>query len=265
MIRYGIAGIMAAGIVASASVAEAHLPEIYGYTTCADGEPAVGWDVVSSGPEFGWAHPQIVVSASFDGGEWLLVGAGEFASPDFGFSGSMLVSGVSEVRLRARAVGPWSDSYWWEGPFYADGSQLDVAAATVFQVPSDCAPPPPSNPGTGTPGYWRNHPDAWPVDTIDLGGLTYTKAEAIEILSSPTKGDKTITMARAVIAAVLNVTIGNDGSCIANDLYSAQSWLAAYPIGSGVKASSDAWAVGEPLATRLDDYNNGFLCAPHRD
>ena len=22
-----------------------------------------------------------------------------------------------------------------------------------------------SNPGTGTPGYWKNHPEAWPVSS----------------------------------------------------------------------------------------------------
>ena len=32
-----------------------------------------------------------------------------------------------------------------------------------------------------------------------------------------------------------------------------------------VKANSDAWDVGEPLYLMLDDYNNGYLCAPHRD
>jgi hypothetical protein len=34
-------------------------------------------------------------------------------------------------------------------------------------------------PGTGTPGYWKNHPDAWPVSSITVGGVAYTKAQAI--------------------------------------------------------------------------------------
>ncbi len=28
------------------------------------------------------------------------------------------------------------------------------------------------NPGTGTPGYWKNHPEAWPVDYIKIGYTT---------------------------------------------------------------------------------------------
>jgi len=27
-------------------------------------------------------------------------------------------------------------------------------------------------PGTGTPGYWKNHPEAWPVEEITIGGVT---------------------------------------------------------------------------------------------
>jgi len=32
-------------------------------------------------------------------------------------------------------------------------------------------------PGTGTPGYWKNHPGAWPVQTIVVGGIEYTKTD----------------------------------------------------------------------------------------
>ena len=35
--------------------------------------------------------------------------------------------------------------------------------------------------------------------------------------------------------------------------------------GSAVAGSSAAWKVGEPLYLMLDAYNNGLLCAPHRD
>ena len=60
-------------------------------------------------------------------------------------------------------------------------------------------------PGTGTPGYWKNHPEAWPVDEITIGGVTYTKVEAIAIMNTPEKGDKTYTMFSALVAATLNV------------------------------------------------------------
>jgi len=127
-----------------------------------------------------------------------------------------------------------------------------------------------TNPGTGTPGYWKNHPEAWPVQTITIGGVTYAKAEAIDIMGMP-DGDKTYTMFRALVCAKLNVWIGNDDSCIVDTIAQADMWMAAngsLPNGEikKVKANSDAWQNGgEDLYLILDDYNNGLLCAPHRD
>ena len=122
-------------------------------------------------------------------------------------------------------------------------------------------------PGTGTPGYWKNHPEAWPVEVITIGGVDYTKGEAIENMQTPGKGDKTYTMFRALVSAKLNVLIGNDDSCIADTISEADAWMATYgPVGSGIRASSCAWKYGEPLYEEMDDYNNGKLpCAFSRD
>jgi hypothetical protein len=122
----------------------------------------------------------------------------------------------------------------------------------------------PTNPGTGTPGYWKNHPEAWPVNSITIGEDTYTKAQAIALIDMP-DGDKSYTLFRAYVAAYLNVKMGNDSSCIAGTLQAAYDWLNTYEPGSGVKASSAAWKMGEPLYYKLDQYNNGMLCAPPRD
>ena len=120
-------------------------------------------------------------------------------------------------------------------------------------------------PGTGTLGYWKNHPEAWPVQQITAGGRTYTQAQAISLMSSPGRGDKTYDLFKQLVAAKLNVLTGNDSSCIGATIAAADAWMAVYPPGSNVKASSSAWTVGGPLHQRLDDYNNGRLCAPHRD
>lgn len=120
------------------------------------------------------------------------------------------------------------------------------------------------SPGTGTPGYWKNHPEAWPVDSIIIGEDTYTKSKAIQLMGMP-DGDKSYTMFRGYVAAFLNVQIGNESSCIASELTAAYNWLDIHEPGSKVKASSAAWKVGEPIYTTLDNYNNGLLCAPHRD
>lgn len=129
-------------------------------------------------------------------------------------------------------------------------------------------------PGVGTPGYWKNHPEAWPVDEIEIGYVMYTKAEAIAIMNLPVKGDKSITMFKAAVATSLNLAIGNCNECdIHVVLWEANNWLFYNPPGSGVKADGEAWQSaieclwdsGEAIYWMLDDYNNGLLCAAPRD
>lgn len=123
-----------------------------------------------------------------------------------------------------------------------------------------------AGPGTGTIGYWKNHIESWPVSSITIGGVTYTPAQAIAIMQQPTKGDKTYNLFEQLVAAKLNVAAGNNASCITDDIAAADAWMTANPVGSGVKASSSAWtSAGAALQTELDAYNNGLLCAPHRD
>ena len=124
---------------------------------------------------------------------------------------------------------------------------------------------PATSPGTGTLGYWKNHPQAWPVETITIGGVTYTKAQAISIMGIPGSGDKTYDMFRQLVAAKLNVMIGNNSACIEGVIAAADAWMATFPLGSNVRSSSAAWVTGGPLHEQLDNYNNGRLCAPHRD
>jgi SdrD B-like protein len=119
--------------------------------------------------------------------------------------------------------------------------------------------------GTGTPGYWKNHPEAWPVLEITIGGITYTREQAISWLEQ-SGGDKTLTMFSSLVSAKLNVALGTDASCVASTIVSADAWMAASgPVGHRVHAASLAWKIGEPLHRVMDNYNNGMLCAPHRE
>ena len=140
--------------------------------------------------------------------------------------------------------------------------------------------------GTGTPGYWKNKGalDGWPVDLICLAGNgngpaagdCFTKDEALEIMNGPVRGDKSITMFKAYVAAYLNVMNGACGSgpdCehwFYGDinLHEAANWLELFPVESGVRARSEAWQFshGEAIYFCLDDYNNGLQPgSPSRD
>lgn len=141
--------------------------------------------------------------------------------------------------------------------YYNDIEKYSVVKFRFTVLPS---------PGTGTPGYWMNHPEAWPVDMIVIGGLDYTRDEAIAWMRMPVATDKTLTMFPALVAAKLNVLIGNSSGCISSTIAAADAWMAMYPVGSGVIAGRRSpWGSGEPLYLLLDQYNNGLLCAPHRD
>jgi hypothetical protein len=138
--------------------------------------------------------------------------------------------------------------------------------AVVSSVDFGFSTPPVTQPGTGTPGYWVNHPEAWPVQSITVGDRTYTKAEAIAIMAKPVSKDKTLTMFSSLVAAKLSVMVGNNAECVASTITAADAWMTAYgPAGSMVYASSLAWKQGEPLHRLMDNYVNGMLCAPHRE
>lgn len=133
--------------------------------------------------------------------------------------------------------------------------------------------------GTGTPGFWKNHPDVWPIlDGLLVGDwnhnwtcdpaetcLALSDEEAMAALSSPPKGDMTWNLGRALVAAWLNISAGNDSSCIAEVVDNSVGWLTAHPLGSGVAGGDEAWGEASEWAQILDDYNNGLLCAEHRD
>ena len=74
-----------------------------------------------------------------------------------------------------------------------------------------------------------------------------------------------MTMFSSLVSAKLNVMVGNDGSCVASTIAPpTRGW----PVRSGRQrrhAASLAWKLGEPLHRLMDNYNNGMLCAPHRD
>lgn len=114
--------------------------------------------------------------------------------------------------------------------------------------------------GTYTQGYWKNHPNNWPVNTLKLGNITYTKTQLLNILNKPVRGDKTISLAHQLIAAKLNThpALYNNTTCIVNEILAADSLLSIYPVGSNYKQSIN-------LITILDNYNNGRLCENHHD
>jgi len=112
-------------------------------------------------------------------------------------------------------------------------------------------------PCTYTIGYWKNHPETWPVDKITVGGVPHKKDEAVEILKTQPMGDATYILAHQLIAAKLNLLNGADGGAIENAAVDADQWLMDHPLGSELK-EEDRQA-GLALAETLEGYNTGEI------
>lgn len=109
-----------------------------------------------------------------------------------------------------------------------------------------------------TPGFWKNHPEAWPLTSVTLGGVTYSEAQAIVILQKPVRGDATIILAHHLIAAILNVANGASDS-INGAIADANAFLMAHPLYSA--PSGDAKTEGENIKNELAAYNE-LGCPP---
>jgi len=116
---------------------------------------------------------------------------------------------------------------------------------------------------TFTIGYWRNHPENWPIDSLVVGNRTYTKRELLDILRTPPKGNASIILAYQFIAARLNAAYGADTGVVSGSLTAAQAWFVLHAIGSATSGS--VAQQGIDLGALLDAWNNGLVGPGHCD
>ena len=147
----------------------------------------------------------------------------------------------------------------------ATGSPTVTPTATPSNTPT-ATPTPSGTPGgcVRGQGYWKNHPDQWPVTELQLGSVTYNQQELLDILREPVRGNGLLILAHQLIAAKLNIAAGADPSCIQETIAEADALigdLVIPPIGNGYLAPRDA----APLAGILGQFNEGDMCAPSCD
>jgi hypothetical protein len=110
---------------------------------------------------------------------------------------------------------------------------------------------------TRTQGFWKNKPEQWAVSSLTLGTVTYTKAQLLEILSTPVRGNGLISLAHQLIAAKLNAAAGTTvPTSVQTDIMAADALIGNRvipPIGSGFLSTSAT----SSLTSDLDEYNNG--------
>jgi len=102
-----------------------------------------------------------------------------------------------------------------------------------------------------SPGYWKNHPCAWPTNSLTLGSQTYSKSELLKILKSSKGGDASMILANQLIAAKLNLLNGADPAPISGLVAQGDALLSLYSgkLPYKVKTSS---AVGAQMTAIAD-------------
>jgi len=135
----------------------------------------------------------------------------------------------------------------------AAASDLSVVVNDATTATTNC---------TYTQGYWKNHESAWPVSSLTLGTVNYTKAECLAILGEPVNGNGLISLAHQLIAALLNIAQGADPSAASAAIASANALIGGLvvpPIGGGFLDPANTTV----LTQTLDDYNNGITGPGH--
>jgi len=88
-----------------------------------------------------------------------------------------------------------------------------------------------------TQGYWKNHPEVWPISSVKLGNVIYSKAQLLLIFDTPAAGNGLISLAHQLIAAKLNIAAGAIApSSVLGAISTADALIAnkiVPPIGSG--------------------------------
>lgn len=214
-----------------------------------DTAPNVYWSSEYANPLLG---PKLVITYTYSGQSFVVT----IPPP------SDIVNNIADVFISEQ----WPLSNECAAPSILTGHYNGLMKYSLIRFNLNVEPPH-DGPGTGTPGYWMNHPEAWPVPSIIIGGREYSRDLAISLMKASGGGDKTYTMFQALVAAKLNVLIGCEHGCIDETIAAADNWMTAYFVGSGVSAggATSPWRIGEALYAELDAYNNGLLCAPHRD
>jgi hypothetical protein len=206
----------------------------------------------------------------------------DFTLPPPGLGGNVLVTSESGADFADTSLVTFngtnyvSTSFGPRPPGLDEGSAFvdcDVPTPTPTPTPSATFTPTPTATATATPtatpsgvcpltqGYWKNHPNAWPVHSLMLGSQTYNMTELLAILNTPSGGDASIILAKQLIAAKLNIANGSDPTPISSTITHADSLLSMFS-GKLPYHVSPASIIGQQMVNdgkTLDNYNNGFL------
>jgi len=204
--------------------------------------------------------------------------AGVYSTTFYGFPTYNTTPGVTSYALPANGIQnvEAGDLFDETGVLLSQAQELESGTEYMFRVvasgdaesmPSEYSPTVEGTTTTVanctyTQGYWKTHPEAWPVDNLLLGTVNYTKAQLLQIFNQPARGNGLIILAHQLIAAKLNILQGANPTPVAAVISAADAQIGGLivpPIGAGFLTPASVNA----NAQTLDDFNNGNLGVPH--
>ena len=112
-----------------------------------------------------------------------------------------------------------------------------------------------------TQGFWKNHPEEWCTDTLELGDVLYTQAELLSILHLEVEGNGLVSLAHQLIAAKLNVACGAPPIDCIDDADALIGLLVVPPVGAG-HLDTEVTSPLECLTTFNESEGGNELCDP---
>ena len=118
-----------------------------------------------------------------------------------------------------------------------------------------------------TQGYWKNHPEAWPVTALKIGNIIYPQTQLLAIFNTPAAGNGLISLAHQLIAAKLNILSGAiPPAMIASAIAAADALIGSKivpPIGSGFLSPATTSHLNDDLEEFNSQENTGTIQCQH--
>ena len=146
------------------------------------------------------------------------------------------------------------------------GGSGSLLPSSPYSPPATCHTKPHDDPHdcVHSQGYWKEHPNLWPVSSLKLGSIIYTKAQLLLILKKSANGNGLISLAHQLIAAKLNIASGAiPPPIITGAITTADALIGAKiipPIGSGFIAPKTTSHLTDDLEEFNDDEDEHHSC-----
>lgn len=227
----------------------------------------VEWMLASTYDQLGfWPAPTspTLAKANFNGHPTLNIqdGTDTFLLGGDGLAGVQIGDLFDETGVATEQLGELQEGTSYVVRVHANATSTDGASApssivrlkTLARTIQDC---------TFTQGYWKNHPEVWPVGNVTLGTVNYTQAQLLTVYATPAAGNGLISLAHQLIAAKLNIAQGATAPAgVLAAIAAADALIGGLvvpSIGSGFLSPGST----SGLTGTLDDFNQGITGPGH--